>query len=85
MIAIMIIVWSASVPIKKRLTELSGVSISHEVPPTGLEPVHLASEASALSSELRGHIELLNYPSGDRDRQTRTAIRNMTQSGSSSS
>lgn len=54
MIAIMIIVWSASVPIKKRLTELSGVSISHEVPPTGLEPVHLASEASALSSELRG-------------------------------
>lgn len=42
-----------------------------EVPPTGLEPVHLASEASALSSELRGrtnHGNRKRYPRFCRDR-----------------
>ena len=31
------------------------------VPPVGLEPTHLASEASTLSAELRGHIHTVQY------------------------
>ena len=27
----------------------------NKVPPTGVEPAHMASEANALSTELRGH------------------------------
>ena len=32
-----------------------GVILAELVPPAGLEPTHLAPEASALSAELRGH------------------------------
>ena len=44
----------------KMLSKISGIGAARApnkavVPPVGLEPTHLAPEASALSAELRGH------------------------------
>ena len=51
------------------------------VPPVGLEPTHLAPEASALSAELRGHnpniaVGLLHNKNED-DRESSGALNNL--------